>query len=615
MTWADGSVVGPTSLDSIPDPAAPETILYIPQGYLEEICNETDLGSGSRVYGELQRVIFSHIPIADRQGFATLEDLLRHRGAEVAKIIATLVNELHELNVAIVEAEAALLPQHRRKLELALTEMRRELEAHNLQMPAEVPKPEEDAAAKEHSAEVSALLEAAQLRLAGLQDQIRNARERDADLARKITAAERLLDGLRNLRHQFETFLADAKDAISDLGLDSADLVTVTIDDAPLRALIDSINKERTSLRSDFDGSVADSLEARHQEAAESVRSQREALSAPQRAYQAYLTHLREWQSGVDRLNGASDTPGTIRYLEDQVRLVDAVPAKLGRLRRKRERKAAEILREKLRLRGYYRAYYTPIYSHVTEHPLAKSGQLRITFEVALTETGLADGLLRYVDQRKAGPFYGMAEGAAAAKELVASIGWDSMLGPIRFTRLLLRSLNESRGSAVGLQDLLKPNASTLDLYDYLFSFVFLEPIYQLTWDGRGLEQLSPGERGNLLLVFYLLLDKGDIPLVLDQPEENLDNRSVVRTLVPCMKEAKKRRQVVIVTHNPNLAVVCDADQVIRAEIDRERGNAVTYLSGSIEYPPINRIVVDVLEGTRPAFDIRDAKYLPYRAD
>ena len=50
---------------------------------------------------------------------------------------------------------------------------------------------------------------------------------------------------------------------------------------------------------------------------------------------------------------------------------------------------------------------------------------------------------------------------------------------------------------------------------------------------------MSPGERGTLLLVFYLLLDKDDIPLVIDQPEENLDNQTVYELLVPCMKEAR----------------------------------------------------------------------------
>lgn len=64
-----------------------------------------------------------------------------------------------------------------------------------------------------------------------------------------------------------------------------------------------------------------------------------------------------------------------------------------------------------------------------------------------------------------------------------------------------------------------------------------------------------------------------------------------------------------MVTHNPNLAVVCDAEQIISAEIRKDLGYEVTYLSGSIEEPAINQKIVDVLEGTRPAFNKRDAKY------
>jgi predicted ATPase len=79
--------------------------------------------------------------------------------------------------------------------------------------------------------------------------------------------------------------------------------------------------------------------------------------------------------------------------------------------------------------------------------------------------------------------------------------------------------------------------------------------------------------------------------------------------LVPCIKEARKKRQVVIVTHNPNLAVVCDADQVIHCTIDKQNRNKVVYEAGSLENPNLNRFTIDVLEGTRPAFDRRDAKY------
>ena len=121
---------------------------------------------------------------------------------------------------------------------------------------------------------------------------------------------------------------------------------------------------------------------------------------------------------------------------------------------------------------------------------------------------------------------------------------------------------------------------------------------------------LSPGERGTLLLVFYLLIDKGDTPLVIDLPEGNLDNFTIARVLVDSIKEARKRRQVFIVTHSPNLAVVCDADQVIHASMDKSDGNAITYVSGSLENPAMITYVTDVLEGTRWAFKVRDQKYV-----
>ena len=104
-------------------------------------------------------------------------------------------------------------------------------------------------------------------------------------------------------------------------------------------------------------------------------------------------------------------------------------------------------------------------------------------------------------------------------------------------------------------------------------------------------------------------MDKGRRPIVLDQPEENLDNETVYNLLVPVLTEAKKKRQIIMVTHNPNLAVVCDAEQVIYSSFDRKNGFKISYLSGSIENPALNAHVVNVLEGTKPAFENRRNKY------
>jgi ABC-type lipoprotein export system ATPase subunit len=104
-------------------------------------------------------------------------------------------------------------------------------------------------------------------------------------------------------------------------------------------------------------------------------------------------------------------------------------------------------------------------------------------------------------------------------------------------------------------------------------------------------------------------LYKEDIPLIIDQPEDNLDNNSVAKVLVPYIKEAKKKRQIIMVTHNPNLAVVSDSEQVIKVQIDKENGNSFSFVSGGIENCAINKEIVEVLEGTIPAFTLRKDKY------
>lgn len=160
------------------------------------------------------------------------------------------------------------------------------------------------------------------------------------------------------------------------------------------------------------------------------------------------------------------------------------------------------------------------------------------------------------------------------------------------------------------LGDQLRSGVEPSALLDAIFGLSYLVPKYQLKWAGKSIDELSPGERGTLLLIFYLLIDRRDVPLIIDQPEDNLDNQTVYDMLVACLREARSRRQVIIVTHNPNLAVVCDADQIIHSQIEKQSNrNKVTYTAGSLENPATNRLSITVLEGTRPAFVHRDQKY------
>jgi ABC-type lipoprotein export system ATPase subunit len=147
----------------------------------------------------------------------------------------------------------------------------------------------------------------------------------------------------------------------------------------------------------------------------------------------------------------------------------------------------------------------------------------------------------------------------------------------------------------------------------WLYSTTHLALRYNITYDGVAIEHLSPGTRGIVLLLLYLVIDKHDLrPLIIDQPEENLDPQSVFEELVPHFREARRRRQVIIVTHNANLVVNTDADQVIVASSERRSGEGlpkVTYRCGSIENGEIRTAICEILEGGERAFLDRKRRY------
>jgi hypothetical protein len=160
---------------------------------------------------------------------------------------------------------------------------------------------------------------------------------------------------------------------------------------------------------------------------------------------------------------------------------------------------------------------------------------------------------------------------------------------------------------------------SRVELYDWIFSVEHIDLSYKIHYSGTELEYLSPGTRGIALLVLYLLMDEDDTrPLLIDQPEGNLDNSSVYKQLVPYIRKAKKRRQIILITHNPNLVVATDAEQIIIATAERpitQPYPCIRYDSGGLEHSVtginlgIREAVCLLLEGGEDAFRARENRY------
>lgn len=167
-------------------------------------------------------------------------------------------------------------------------------------------------------------------------------------------------------------------------------------------------------------------------------------------------------------------------------------------------------------------------------------------------------------------------------------------------------------GEQRNIDSLLKKSFKKQSFYDWMFSDYF-EVNYFIKFKDRPLESLSPGQKGLVLMKIFLKLDKSNKPLLIDQPEDNLDNRSVYMDLVNDIKEIKKKRQVIIATHNPNLVVNTDSEQVIIAKFTDSPSDGeskIKYYAGSLEDKFIRDEVCSILEGGDIAFSKREKRYV-----
>jgi energy-coupling factor transporter ATP-binding protein EcfA2 len=162
-------------------------------------------------------------------------------------------------------------------------------------------------------------------------------------------------------------------------------------------------------------------------------------------------------------------------------------------------------------------------------------------------------------------------------------------------------------------------------LYAILKDYNYID--FDIKKSGDSLQNMSEGKKGIVILQLYLSLSKSDCPILIDQPEDNLDNRTVYIELNNYIKQCKQRRQIIMVSHNANLVVNTDAENVIVANQAGEDGKdnkeyKFEYVNGALEstfdkpeekgvlyQKGIREHVCEILEGGTDAFKKREEKY------
>ena len=314
--------------------------------------------------------------------------------------------------------------------------------------------------------------------------------------------------------------------------------------------------------------------------------------------------NARRYKAISERVNKARSQ---LTKLEADILKAEGAQERIEKLRQDRRTAYVGVFQAVIAEEGELAALYEPLKARIAAAPGSLS-KLAFTVRRDVDIEAWCEAGEELMDLRASGAFRGKG-GLQTVAELSLGDAWRTG-DAATAADALLQFVNSHR------QDLLNHRPADIDLKSWLplvsawlFSTAHIRVSYGLEFDGVPIERLSPGTRGIVLLLLYLAVDsQDDRPLIVDQPEENLDPQSIFDELVIEFQRATLRRQVIIVTHNANLVVNTDADQVIVA---RSGGHVpgqlptMSYSSGGLEEPSIREAVCSILEGGKRAFQER----------
>jgi ABC-type lipoprotein export system ATPase subunit len=579
-------------------------VIYLSQSFVRELCESEET---SDLQNEINRVVFDHVPDELKQEVGTFNEMVARATSSLTERIDLLRLKVSDCNKKIVQREESKNPKFRESKLSSLKDKQRELETHRKNKPLEIPQPNNTSNAPT---------------IAKIKDLRADADKLEVEiesLKREIVTVTKDEQAMKDLRDQIvsvERNVAEVVGAIDQsevakkYGIVGKEILTLTITTSLIVKSLDAMKIAVGAKRE-----KRDILEASRKSLIKEIDTLQLQLSSTEKAYQSYIDRLSVWIAKEKQIIGKdSHDRETIKNLEQWIDYIDnRLDGDLKKLYSERSELASEILKLIFETRETLDEFYAGVkdYSAIIREEEGITPEEFIGFksEIRISQR-FNSSFLENVNQKHRGVFYGLESGRKELQGLVSKLNTNSIEEIASFPVLLLDRLTAVQGmGGIIEQDQLKEGVTKQSFYDFLFGFDYLETDSEITYSGKKIANLSPGEKGTLLLIFYLLMDLDRRPIIIDQPEENLDNETVFKVLVPLVKRVKSERQIIIVTHNPNLAVVCDSEQIIKSSIAKQNKNLVTYSSGSIESTKIRESVINVLEGTEAAFANRRQKY------
>lgn len=610
LTWESGNT-DTRNLSDEPKENQFINVKYLPQGDFENLTNE--IGKAEEFQKEIEKVVFSHLGDDDKLTFKNFEEVIESKKNIAEKEIKIVKDKIGLINADIIKLEKKLNPKYKASIEGVIKQKEEELAA--LLKPKEVKNPNAGNNPNQQNEESLLKLTVIKEKISSISSNIESKKQVKQKLLIEIQKLNSFKDEVSLKSSEIKQYQEDNRELLKIYDIRIEDVISLETDFSVINSILLKKKGELEliykTLGETEDKPNENTLNYQLNTQEKLLKQEQGKLDESQKEYQKYLKEKIDWLAKRKEIEGDENKPNTLKSLKKELDyLENQLVPDISNNSEKRLEYINQVFSSKEKIVEIYKDVKNKIDSKIEENKDLLEGY-KINIDASLIlKSDFKNKFSAFISFNKGGSFYGKEGGEIQLLKILEGKDFNKVEDVKELLKTIIEYFKvDNRDNQNNVDRYIDDQINNLsEFYDYIFSLDYLDFNYKLKLGEKHIEQLSPGERGALLLVFYLLLDKNDIPLILDQPEDNLDNHSVANVLVPFIRKAKRKRQIILVTHNPNLAVVADAEQIIWVDIDKEN-NKFHFISGSIENREINKRIVNVLEGAMPAFNKRKQKY------
>lgn len=581
--------------------SAPELVEYLPQAFVERICSvDPNDTQAEHFEDELRSILFTHIPEHEREEQNSFNSLFENKTRTVDNRMSRARDRLEELVDEYVNhlefSRQNPLTDVTQKLELKNKELQA-AETDLVQVTDEYSELDEGKSDDKDLQDLRKESQELEDKKNHIERSLEHNTKAQSHVSRSLSEARTLFERARLLASDLHDVETQIRPIMVEEEPSAAPLIEVTIDSRLFDSWVIKRREYQDHLKTE---SVR--LSGEQQELDEDARKNQEHLGAIDAERERARQRVADAKQRVDSIKGSPEDGESLLGLQTLKARIEAIPAAVQSKLEEIFQISQEIFDELKSKLDVVRSLYRPATQFIDASYVLQN--VGLEFNAGLKSLSSWRNIPEALDRRKNGELVSWLEELPSRLDL---LDWSSISQEI--DQLVRRLNHDGADQNKEMRNPLLALRSTSSLRDFLFKIfglTWLDVRFELTGEGKPLSHLSPGQRGLILSLFYLVVDQRTIPLLLDQPEENLDNETIAERLVPAIHEAATRRQMLVVTHNANLAVVGDADQIVHCSID---DGQFRVSSGSISEAQSAQYALDVLEGTKPAFDNRSYKY------